>query len=100
MERLVELVCVCSGLIVPLIALWAVTSLYTLRAGKKCCATESAYFVALLLIAGITLRTVTINHDCWLVHTLSLGVMIVAGVMRRPAPESDLLQPESELQPY
>lgn len=89
MERLVDSICLCSGFVVPLIALWAVMGLYTLRPGKKCCVTESAYFLALLLNAGVTLRTVTINHDCWLVHTLSLGVMIVAGVMRRPA-ESEL----------
>ncbi len=87
MERLIDCVTYCSALLVPLLAVWAITCLYVLRSGYSCHVTQVVYFAALLLIAGITIRTVIADDGCWLIHTTSLGIMIVAGVMRRPAEE-------------
>ena len=69
------------------LALWSITCLYTQSAGCRCCVTEGAYFLTLLIIAGVTIRTIMVNDHCWLVHTVSLGAMTVAGVMRRPVTE-------------
>lgn len=90
MERLTECIVFCSGFIVPILALWAVACLYTRRSGIQCYASQIIYFATLLMISGLTIRTVMVDDCCWLVHMGSLGVMIVSGVMRRPS-ESDFL---------
>ena len=76
--------------IVPIASVWAVASLYTLKSGCRCKVTECGFFIALLVVAMCTVRTVLANESCWLVHTASLGSLIVAGVMRRPAETMDL----------
>ena len=85
MERLIESAAFCSVLVVPLLAMWAIAGLYIMRSGCQCMLTQIIYFMALLAIAGLTVRTVMANDGCWLIHTSTLGVMIVFGVMRRPA---------------
>lgn len=77
-----------STVIVPLIAIWAVISLYTLKSGMRCRITEYCFFFSLMLVAGFTIRTVAINECCWLQHTATLGAMVVAGALRRPAVEA------------
>ena len=84
MEALIYQLGAYWAILVPLIAVCAIGCLYALEAGHRCPVTESMFFLALMLIAGCTLRTVIVNEGCWLVHTASLGCMIVAGVMRRP----------------
>jgi hypothetical protein len=88
MERVIEGVVDYAGFIVPLLALWAIAALYSLRTGCQCIATQLLFFSVMLLISGITVRTVMSDDGCWLVHTASLGMMVVAGVMRRPEVES------------
>ena len=90
MERLIDCLVFCSGFTVPLLALWAIACLYTLRSGIQCYASQIIYFATLLMISGLTVRTVMADDGCWLAHTASLGVMVVFGVMRRPG-ESDFL---------
>ncbi len=87
MERLVETVVHCSALVVPLLAIWAIACLYCSRSGCGCHATQIVFFATLLMIAGFTVRTVLVDDGCWLIHTASLGVMIVFGTMRRPGPQ-------------
>lgn len=87
MERLIDVVVFCSSVLVPLLAVWAILGLYTLRSGCQCHVTQFLYFFVLLFVAGLTIRTVLANDNCWLIHTSSLGVMIVAGVLRRPGYE-------------
>ncbi|MCR9296152.1 MAG: hypothetical protein NXI32_25845 [bacterium] len=84
MESLIGWIGNYSSILVPLCAVWAVACLYSLEAGRTCRVTEGLFFVALLLVAGCTVRTVLINDGCWLVNTASLGCLVVAGVMRRP----------------
>ena len=95
MERLIETVVLCSGLLVPLMAVWAIACLYCARNGGQCYATQIVYFSTLLTIAGLTVRTVMADDCCWLIHTASLGVMIVVGVMRRPSEANVLLHGSS-----
>lgn len=91
MEMTLESVSYIAALLVPAIALWAIVCLYTQASGCKCHVTEVGFFAALLLIAAITVRTVLVDDGCWLIHTSSLGVMIVAGVMRKPTVELEPL---------
>ncbi len=85
MESVVEAAVCFSGLLVPSLAIWAIVALYSQCSGVECCVTQFLFFATLLFIAGMTVRTVTTDDGYWLIHTASLGVMIVAGVMRRPA---------------
>lgn len=41
---------------------------------------ERLFFMALLVVAGATLRTLLVNDGCWLVHTASLAAMIVGAI--------------------
>lgn len=84
MERIIEVAVSFSAVLVPILALWAVVGLYALRTGVECYATQLLFFCSLMFIAGMTVRTIMANDGLWLVHTASLGVMVVAGVMKRP----------------
>lgn len=84
MERVIETVVGCSSLLVPLLVVWAIVGLYTMRGGGECLATQLLYFFVLLFVAGLTVRTVAVNDACWLAHTSSLGVLVVAGALKKP----------------
>jgi hypothetical protein len=96
MERLIETAAMCSALVVPLLAMWAIACLYTLRAASLAWATQLIYFLVLLAVAALTVRTMMANDGCWLIHTSTLGVMIVSGVMRRPS-DNELWETHSAL---
>jgi hypothetical protein len=89
-QEIIECAVLCSGALVPMLAVWAVFCLFTVRSGYACHATEVLFFLVLLLVVGLTVRTMMTDGACWLVHTASLGTMIVAGVMRRPAAQAEL----------
>ncbi len=84
MEPLINSVVMCSSFLVPALALWAIAALYMQRGDVECALTQLLYFGTLLLISFVTLRTITSNDGCWLIHTATLGITIVAGAMRRP----------------
>lgn len=84
MEPVISTIVDFSGLLVPVMALWAIAALYMQRADIECTLTQLMYFGTMLLIAVITVRTMANNDGCWLIHTATLGVTIVAGAMRRP----------------
>ncbi|GIW97290.1 MAG: hypothetical protein KatS3mg111_0623 [Pirellulaceae bacterium] len=73
--------------LVPAIALWAVVCLHMQPRAEERNVSQAFYVFALLLVAALTVRTVTTFQACWLVHTASLGSMIVAGVLYRPEPD-------------
>lgn len=84
MERLIESLVDYAGVVVPLLTLWAIVGLCTVQAGCRCVVTELLYYFVMIIVSVITLRTVLADDGCWLIHTVSLGVLIVAGVMQRP----------------
>jgi hypothetical protein len=51
---------------------------------------ERLFFVAFVIVAGGTLRTMVADDPCWLIHTTSLGVMIVGAVI--PATEAPIVE--------
>jgi hypothetical protein len=42
---------------------------------------ERTYFAFLLIVACGTLRTILVDDPGWLLHTASLGLMIVGGIL-------------------
>lgn len=84
MEPVIDTIVHFSSFMVPALALWAIAALYMQRSDVECALTQLFYFGTLLLISFVTLRTITSNDGCWLVHTATLGITIVAGAMRRP----------------
>ena len=84
MEQFIESIASSSAILVPFLAVWAIVGLHTQPSGGQCVASQVLYLSVMLFIAGITIRTVMVDDGCWLVHTASLGVLVVSGVMRRP----------------
>ena len=95
MEQFIQSIASWASILVPLLAAWAIIGLYTQRHGCQCIATQALYLSVMLFIAGITLRTVMIDDGCWLIHMASLGVLAVAGVMRRPESQATEFVSES-----
>ncbi len=87
MEHVISSLANCSLWIVPVIALWAVACLYWGHFGGQTTLAQVVYFTCLLGIAGLTVRTVIADDGCWLIHTTTLGIMIVFGAMLKPAGE-------------
>ncbi len=88
MEALVELFVVWTSVLVPLLAMWAIATIYMHKPNHPGIAVESLFLFVLLIVSAATLRTVVVNDGCWLVHSTSLSAMILAGVMRRPLDQS------------
>ena len=44
---------------------------------RKC---ERSFYVFLIVMTAITLRTVVICDKCWLIHTLTLGLMVIGAL--------------------
>ena len=84
MEEWIASIDACSGLLVPILTAWAIGCVRITREdGMGVC--ELIYFATLLLVAVLTVRTVVADDLCWLIHTASLGSLIVAGAMPRSA---------------
>lgn len=89
MDGLVGFVVLCSGLAAPILTMWAVVGLYTQQPTCKCPLPKFLFFLALLIVSGLTIRTVVVDDGRWLTQASSLGVLIVAGAMRRPSEHDD-----------
>ena len=68
-------------LLVPALAVWAILGVHSYRCEGYGVVVDTLYFLCMLGIAAMTWRTMSQNDACWLIHTASLGAMIVAGVM-------------------
>ena len=90
MQELIETVAGCSSLLVPFAAMWAVACLYCLQTGGRCIIKECSFLLVLVLIAGITVRSVVAMDASFLLNTATLGVVVVAGVIRKPAPVMEI----------
>jgi|LakMenEpi03Aug12_release.lakeMendotaPanAssembly.Ray.scaffolds.fasta_scaffold00135_2 hypothetical protein len=88
MELLVDLVGCYSCILAPALAACAMTALYVQPAGPSN-QNHTLFFVVLLVLATLTVRTTMMHDETWLIHAGSLGSLIVAGAMRRPDEASD-----------
>ena len=50
---------------------------------------ERVYFASMLIVAAITLRTILADDGCWILHTGSLGFMVLAAAMPKPESAAD-----------
>lgn len=85
---------VCVGwttLMVPALAMWAVIGINVFRAEAQRPLVDSLYFLVMIFIGVLTWRTMSINDACWLIHTASLGTMIVFGVLPRRDPMDEAI---------
>ena len=69
--------------LVPALAVWAVIGIHVYRSDFHQPTIDAIYFAAMLVIGALTWRTMSGNDSHWLVHTASLGIMIVGGVMHK-----------------
>lgn len=70
-----------TALMVPALAVWAVIGIHVYRSEGQSALVDALYFLAMVVIAALTWRTMNANDSCWLIHTASLGTMIVGGVL-------------------
>lgn len=70
-----------TALMVPALAMWAVIGIHVYRTEGQSAWVDALYFLVMVIIAGMTWRTMSMNDSCWLIHTASLGTMIVGGVL-------------------
>ncbi|MCA9195213.1 MAG: hypothetical protein KDB03_25750 [Planctomycetales bacterium] len=84
MEQFIIMAVGVSACAVPVVALWAVVCLFTQKPGVNCVITEMVFMFTLVMVASLTIRTILVDDACWLTHTASLALMVVAGVLRRP----------------
>ncbi|MEO1614525.1 MAG: hypothetical protein AAFV88_01665 [Planctomycetota bacterium] len=70
----------------PLLGLWALLAT-KLAVGPELRRAERRFLFALVIISLVTLRTVIRLDDAWLIHTSTLGLMII-GVFVLPDREA------------
>lgn len=88
MSNLVQLLAVVDVIALPLLGLWALLAT-KLSIGDALRRAERFFLVALVIISLVTLRTVARLDEIWLVHTLTLALMIL-GVFMVPSREGAL----------
>ncbi len=72
-----------SVLLVPALAAWAILGINVYRETQVQPWVDSLYFLIMLVIGALTWRTMETHDACFLIHTASLGIMIVFGVLPR-----------------
>lgn len=91
MEFVINLVAEYSGIVAPGVAVWATLMLHMQPKNINSSMVQIVYFFSLLFVALLTVRA-TLNHDpMWLISASSLGVLIVAGALKRPVEEFDAI---------
>ncbi|MFO0011342.1 MAG: hypothetical protein ACK553_01235 [Planctomycetota bacterium] len=55
---------------------------------------ERIYFIMMVIVAMATLRTMLADEPCWLLHTGSLGAMVVGAIFPQSHLDTDLSVPE------
>lgn len=84
MELLVATIGEYSFVVAPALVTWAIASLYIQAYGSTSAYSQTVFFVTLLAIGILTMRSMVLSEQHWLIHAVSLGVLIVAGALRRP----------------
>ena len=88
MPDLIQLFAVVDAIALPILGLWALLST-KLSVGEALRKAERRFLVALVIISLVTLRTVMRLDEVWLVHMLTLALMVL-GVYLVPSREGAL----------
>ena len=70
----------CIPWIVPILALAGLWIARLCEDARIRSAAEACYFGAMVVASMITLRTILADDNCWLLHTSSLGLMILGAI--------------------
>ncbi|TWU11193.1 hypothetical protein Pla52o_56310 [Novipirellula galeiformis] len=68
-----------------------------ISSGERARWAERQFYVALMVMTFVTLRTVALSGDLWLVHTGTLGIMIIGSLMVRTQGTPLAMQPRFHL---
>ena len=84
MEVLVATIVGYSGLLAPILMIWAIATLclHSEKADYGYC--QSVFFGSMVVIGFLTVRTMLMHDPCWLLNAISLGVLIVGGALKGP----------------
>ncbi|MCO8123017.1 hypothetical protein NHH03_14810 [Stieleria sp. TO1_6] len=88
MPELSLLAAVVDASALPLLGLWALLAT-KLCVGEALRRAERRFLVALVIISLVTLRTVIRHDEVWLIHTMTLGMMVL-GVFMVPSREGQI----------
>ncbi len=96
MEFAISLVAEYSGVLAPALAFWAALMLHLQPKDCNSGMVQTHFFFSLLVVAVLTVRA-TMDHDpMWLANAASLGVLIVAGALKRPTDQLESVALHSE----
>ncbi|NND96302.1 MAG: hypothetical protein HKN47_03105 [Pirellulaceae bacterium] len=79
MTDLPQLVSMVDVIVLPLLGIWSLVW-SKVRQGEAARRAERQFLLTLVVITIVTLRTVINCDDVWLVHTITLAVMIVGAL--------------------
>ncbi|WP_372721879.1 hypothetical protein [Novipirellula sp.] len=82
MSDLSQTLRIVDAIILPLLAL-AILCLSKVSHGDLARWSERQFYIALLVMTFVTMRTVALSGDAWLVHTGTLGIMIIGSLVVR-----------------
>ena len=82
MSDLFQTLRIVDAIILPLLAL-GILFLSKVSDGDLARWAERQFYIALLVMTFVTMRTVALSGDAWLVHTGTLGIMIIGSLVVR-----------------
>ena len=88
MPELATLTVLMEAMFVPAIGI-VVLMLAKLTEGHQARKSERTFYVSLVIMTVITARTVALQDPCWLIHTGTLGMMVVGALTIPPQPNSE-----------
>ncbi len=89
MPDLPQITAIMDAVLLPLMG--SITLMFAkLTSGEAARWAERQFFAALLVITVATIRTVILCDECWLLHTATLGTIIIAALVV-PGSESSVI---------
>ncbi|GAA5511011.1 hypothetical protein [Novipirellula caenicola] len=82
MSDLSQTLRIVDAIILPLLAL-GILFFSRISHGDWARWAERQFYIALLVMTFMTMRTVSLSGDAWLVHTGTLGIMIIGSLVVR-----------------
>ena len=89
MPDLFQLLAVVDATALPLLGLWALLAI-KLTIGEALRRAERRFFIALVIISLVTLKTVARLDEVWLIHMVTLAAMVM-GAFLVPARDGSVI---------
>ena len=88
MTDLPQIVKIVDAMVLPMLAM-AILFFSRVSTGTWARFAERQFFIALIVMTCVTLRTVIRCDDLWLIHTMTLGTMIVGALVVQGEPQQN-----------